>query len=109
MPNSDQPVIIPDAKTLDGVNIHLGFIAKTLERLELNQVVTNGKIDTIHDQFVTIQSFANFKKDYDEDVNDKEDRIRVLEQSMWKYIGYSSLATLVVSLGSAALIQHFIK
>lgn len=69
---TDTPVTIPDAKTMDGVNIHLGFIAKTLERLENTQKATDEKIGAIQSSFVPFNIFSEHLK-ADED---HETRIR---------------------------------
>jgi len=42
-------------------------------------------------------------------IKDHEDRIRTIEQNMWKQIGYSSVISAIASAGLVALAEHFIK
>ena len=63
---------IAEAKTLDGVNIHLGFISQTMTEMKQDIKETKAQIASIKDSFITSSVFADHIK-IDED---HETRIR---------------------------------
>lgn len=104
IPNQD----IAAAKTLDGVNIHLGFMSKALERVELNQRAMDVKIDAIREAYITTTTFTEHlkvEKDHEERIRVNEKFQENLSGKMW---GIGSLA----GIGSGILmilVQYFIN
>ncbi len=92
---NDLPIQPPT--DLAGVAIHLSYLRRDMQNL-------SGKIDGISQTFVTMLDFKEHQK-ADED---HEERIRVLEKALWKYVGVSSIATGLLSVIGTALVQHYI-
>lgn len=96
MENTDLPVQSPT--DLGGVAIHLSYLRRDIYTL-------SNKIDNISVNFVTINDFREHLKADD----DHEQRIRTLEQAMWKYIGTASVISGIITSGLGLFIQYIFK
>lgn len=70
---------IPDAKTMEGVNIHLGFISQGIGEMRDGIKDTNVKIEEIKNSFVPVKVFDDKVKLGEAVHVDHEARIRTLE------------------------------
>lgn len=89
---SEPPV--PQPTTMGEVNLTLGYIRRDL-------LTISNKLEGISSNFVTISDFTeHLRADADH-----EARIRVLEQAMWKYIGWASAVAAAISLVGSYVLQ----
>ena len=99
---------IAAAKTLDGVNIHLGFIVQTMAEMKVDIKETKNQVQSLKDSFITSSVFSEHLKS-DED---HEDRIRVIEKfqenlsgRIWGIGGTVAAACSILSV----IISHYWK
>ena len=90
------PVVAPT--DLQGMNIHLGYIRRDVDEIRSG-------IRDLKNSYVTHEDFEETKRT----VSDHETRVRSVEQSMWKYIGYSSAISSIIGIGGAFLAQYLLK
>ncbi len=90
------PVVAPT--DVGGMSIHLSYIRRDIDEIK-------GGIKDLKNSYVSRVDFDEHLK-IDED---HEERLRTIEQSMWKYIGYSSAISSFVGIGGAFLIQYLTR
>ncbi len=88
----------PIDHTNDSTSVHLSYIRRDIDTI-------NAKLDNLTNGYVTKADFEEHQK-IDQD---HEERIRTIEQELWKYIGFSSAISSAIALGGSFLIQHFIR
>lgn len=91
----------------DGIAIHLSYIRRDIDEIKNTQTKNNTEIKQA---IQTLQNAYVTRVDYNEHLKTDEDhekRIRILERALWKYIGFSSAISAVISLVGAFLAQHY--
>lgn len=91
-PNLPPPEISADP------SVHLWYLRRDIGEIKVT-------LNKLENNYVTQKDFEDHLK-ADED---HEQRIRSLEKALWKYIGFSSAISAVVSVAGAALIQFLFK
>lgn len=95
--NETSPKLPPPELGSDPLSIHLWYVRRDVGEIK-------STLSDMKNGFVT-------RVDFDEHLKsdtDHENRIRTIEQSTWKNLGFSSAIGAVISLIGASLIQHYI-
>lgn len=99
----------PISDNNDAVSIHLSYIRRDILDIKNTQNESNVEF---RKEFTDLKNGFVSRTDFDEHLKadeDHEQRIRVIEKSLWKFLGASSAISAIISLIGSYILNHIIR